>query len=186
MSQLIETAIRRGMIKPASKPTGHPGQYIPVIEDLVYAHECRAVARQAVSVKIGTYSFMLDLDAARALRRQLDNIVLEPTQNGVAAVFEVLRERFGLSETELKADGREQPRAFVRQIAYYLMTRSLGMAHAAVGRVFGIDHGTVAYGANKIEAKAEKERAFAEEISDLKNHLSRVWVKGKQRDISTQ
>lgn len=82
-------------------------------------------------------------------------------------IIEIVSQHYGLREIELIADRRAQPAAMARQVVWALARRLTPLSLPVLGRRMGRDHSTVLYGADRVEARAVRDVAFAEELLAL-------------------
>ncbi len=87
------------------------------------------------------------------------------------ATAEAVEEEYGITPDELWSTRRYEEVAFCRQVVYYTLHKKMGLTQCLVGRILGKDHGTIHYGAVRIEGFMEVDPSLRR---DIKRLVSRI------------
>jgi hypothetical protein len=90
-----------------------------------------------------------------------------PRQSG-ERIRDVVTQHYGITIAEIAGDATIRRIAWPRQVAMYIGVRHAGLSTARIGKLLGDrDHSTVRFALSAVEARMAKDRALAEEISEL-------------------
>lgn len=94
------------------------------------------------------------------------NLTAETITNATAKLW-------GLNPKNLTGKGRQQPDAFVRQVAMYLCYDLTSLSLAKVGVVFSNrNHATVLHAIKRIKQAMERNPKMKTAVTELKKHLT--------------
>ena len=82
-----------------------------------------------------------------------------------------VEEEYGITPDELWSTRRYEEVAFCRQVVYYTLHRKFGLTSALVGRILGKDHGTIIYGAHRIEGFMDVDPSLRKDINRLGSRI---------------
>lgn len=86
----------------------------------------------------------------------------------VEKVFELVSDRFGSSNEELKSKSREYHITLPRHVCFHLLRELTELSSIRVGRIFNRDHATVLYGVKRVNRKLEKNEEFSALYYEIK------------------
>lgn len=89
----------------------------------------------------------------------------------VEKIIEVVADHFNVRPDDILASRREQPAAYVRQVAYWLARDLTLLSYPAIGREINRDHTTVRHGTQLIEVRREGDKVLQGDLDALTERL---------------
>ncbi len=83
-------------------------------------------------------------------------------------IIAIVAKDYGVNPEDIVKQGRFQKLVVSRQIVMYLLNTDFDVPLAQIGRCMSRDHTTVLYGCRQIEKKISEDKAFAQQIEQLR------------------
>jgi chromosomal replication initiation ATPase DnaA len=100
-------------------------------------------------------------------------------------IAELVCERYGVAVELLAGKSREEQIVVPRHVVFFLVRKLTGKTYAAIGKLFGRDHGTILHGCDRVEDRASVDRFFKMQVEAIERAIKSRF-KGQEEERKSE